>query len=61
LLEENWISEKFLTWSCVAATLDYKCEQHIAARDNGGKEVTLRYRFMNISNWPLGTRVDLCA
>jgi hypothetical protein len=28
---------------------------------NGGKEVTLRYRFMNISNWPLGTRVDLCA
>jgi hypothetical protein len=29
--------------------------------DNGGKEVTLLNRFMNISNWPLGTRVDLCA
>jgi len=28
---------------------------------NGGKEVTLRYRFTMNLNWPLGTRVDICA
>jgi len=49
-----------LTSSYVVATLDYGSNS-TSLLDNGGKEVTLRNRFMNISNWPLGTRVDLSA
>jgi class 3 adenylate cyclase len=57
---EKRISEIFLTRLRVAATL--VCLSSSASRlANGGKEVTLHYRFTIDSNWPLGTRVDICA
>jgi hypothetical protein len=50
----------FLTRLCVAATLD--CLSSSASLlASGGKEVTLRYPFAMNFNWPLGTRVDICA
>ena len=52
--------EMFLTRLHGAATLD--CTSSSASLlASGGKEVMLRNRFMNNSNWPLGTRVDICA
>ena len=57
---EKRISKIFLTRLRVAATLD--CLSSSASLlVNGGKEVTLHYRFTIDSNWPLGTRVDICA
>ena len=57
---EKRISKMFLTRLCVAATLD--CTSSSASLlANGGKEVTLQYRFTIDSNWPLGTRVDIRA
>jgi hypothetical protein len=50
----------FLTQLRVAATLDCMSSSASFAR-NGGKEVKLQYRFTIDSNWPLGTRVDICA
>ena len=50
----------FLTRLCVAATLDCMSSSASLLAD-GGKEVTLHYRFTIDSNWPLGTRVDICA
>jgi hypothetical protein len=50
----------FLTGLRVAATLDYMSSS-VSLLANGGKEVTLQYRFPNDSNWPLGTRVNICA
>jgi hypothetical protein len=60
LRKDKRISEEFLTRLRVAATLVSYVEQRVVAR-NGGKEVKLQYRFTNDSNWPLGTRVDICA
>jgi hypothetical protein len=57
---EKRISKIFLTRLRVAATLD--CMSGSASLlANGGREVTLQYRFAIDSNWPLGTRVDICA
>jgi hypothetical protein len=56
----KWISEMFLTRLCVAAKLDCTSSS-MSLLANGGKEVTLRYRFTFDSNWPLGTRVVICA
>ena len=50
----------FLTWLRVAATL-VVTSSSTSLLANGGKEVTLRYHFTLDSNWPLGTRVDICA
>jgi hypothetical protein len=50
----------FLTRLRVAAKLDCSSSS-MSLLANGGKEVTLRYRFAMNSNWPLGTRVDICA
>jgi hypothetical protein len=50
----------FLTRLRVAATL-VSTSSSVSLLANGGKEVKLQYRFMIDSNWPLGTRVDICA
>jgi len=50
----------FLTRLCVAATL-VRLSSSTSLLATGGKEVTLRYRLTFEYNWPLGTRVDICA
>jgi hypothetical protein len=57
---EKRISEMFLTRLRVASTLDC-LSSSVSLLANGGKEVTLHYGFTIDSNWPLGTRVDICA
>jgi hypothetical protein len=57
---EKRISKIFLTRLRVAATLE-RTSSSVSLLANGGKEVTLHYGFTIDSNWPLGTRVDICA
>ena len=51
---------QLLTCAFVPGKLDTLSSGEVLLVD-GGKEVKLRYRVPFISNWPLGTRVNICA